>query len=527
MTRKQPQPNQQQQQQQRPQPNQPQQNQQQQQQQRQQQRLSCSTIPSLLEVAAVETPLDILEYYASEYNHNKNNKNNNTTNKSNSNRQTEARWMIDQLSLEQQQVAAERNFSYWDWDRNTNTTSTTTATTNTTTTSMIFRKASAMQEALRHLEGISTKEMALDLLKATIQFHMDHQTTRYRTCFHTPSSKERPNVSVSLQQRIQTEIKHNQLFLIRGHDKDGHAILFAYPRRQNENHNSSSGGATDDDDAFVDTIVYMMERACAATEYYTRGRKDKVVVVIDTQGSVSPPSIQAAKRCVQILQTYYPGRLLQLVIWNPPFVLNALHKCIKPFLDPDTASKFVFCKGQGQIQHTMNQLFTLVSSSSQKHNNNNNNKEHDNDNEDAAPLFWNVSNVDFDVLLYKVPFYRAYDSRYEEQEDDDEGTTTTSTTSTTMTSTFNNNQINSSTLDMKKKRILPCILPRILPTSNTATTTGVVNAKTLAIGQLQIHSPTKKTMDQHKHEQQEEDDDHHHHHHHPLVVVVKQLHVVA
>jgi CRAL/TRIO domain len=241
--------------------------------------------------------------------------------------------------------------------------------------------------------------------------------------------------SLSLQQRLHTEMKENQAFVTRGYDTDGHAILFAFSRKQNS--------GNDADLAFVDAIVYAMERACAATEYHTNGRKDKVVVVIDTQASASPPSLQATKRCAQILQTYYPGRLLKLVVWNPPFVLHALHKCIKPFLDPETASKFVFCKGERQVRDTMDKVLGRGDPSSQ---------------------FWEVREVDCDHFLNQVPFHSSYCENKQH-------TAATSAASSRTSS---------------ETELQDC--PQVGDPSAGPTTAINVNARTLAVGEL-LHRP--------------------------------------
>jgi hypothetical protein len=70
-----------------------------------------------------------------------------------------------------------------------------------------------------------------------------------------------------------------------------------------------------------------------------------------------------------------------------------LHKCIKPFLDPETAAKFVFCKGDRQVRETMGQLLD-------------GNNHHD-DNM-SSKLWHDLAQVDCDRFLYHVPFHLPY-----------------------------------------------------------------------------------------------------------------------
>jgi hypothetical protein len=102
-----------------------------------------------------------------------------------------------------------------------------------------------------------------------------------------------------------------------------------------------------DDEAFVLSVLYLMERAIASTEYFTLGKEEKIIVVLDFgqfSSSLSPP-LSAVKKVAKILQYRYTERLFKMIIIDPPFWMRATYSVIKPFLDPVTTAKFILAAG--------------------------------------------------------------------------------------------------------------------------------------------------------------------------------------
>jgi hypothetical protein len=148
-----------------------------------------------------------------------------------------------------------------------------------------------------------------------------------------------PDVSkLATQRRLRImENMDIQTMLVRGHDKQKNAVWLCLPRK-------TTG---DDVEGFLDYCIYMIERASACTEAFTQGESDAIVVVVDARNS-SAPSVKACKAAINILQTHYTGRLKNLVILDLPYLLQAIYNVVKPFLDPDTRSKFIILKGERQ-----------------------------------------------------------------------------------------------------------------------------------------------------------------------------------
>jgi CRAL/TRIO domain len=244
---------------------------------------------------------------------------------------------------------------------------------------------------------VDTVERALQLLRDSVKFHADNQTREYRHCVKMPdglildyvmtgSGDDPGDVTGAADRRerrkarIHHEMTAVQSFVTRGHDRDLRSVIFASPRN-----------AAGDDDAFIDAVLFTIERAVACTEFQSMGRQDKMVAVMDCQGSTSP-TLKACKAAVNILQQHYPGRLKNLIIMNLPYVLMGIYKLIKPFMDPRTAAKFVLVKGAKQTETEMAKLI---------------------DASQAMPIMIPTgqlrSEVDVETYLYLRPFFCLYD----------------------------------------------------------------------------------------------------------------------
>lgn len=303
--------------------------------------------------------------------------------------------VVNRLSPEEQQEAANSSYAYWCLSAKLRRSS-------NGSPPAEWRFGAAVREATRHLEGVESVEQALKLLKGTVKYRAGNQTWQYRCCIQmpdgvslddamadndgAPSTDANAAKQMELRKsRIHHEMTTVQPFVTRGHDRDLRSIIFAFPR-----------SAPGDEESFIDSIVYNVERALACTEFQSSGRQDKIVAVMDSQGSTSPP-MKACKAAVNILQQYYPGRLKNLIILNPPYFLLGIYKMIKPFMEPDTAAKFVIVKGVKQVEVEFAKIIDAAQ---------------------AMPVMMPHgqlrSKVDVGAFLYQRPFYCLYDDEGKE-----------------------------------------------------------------------------------------------------------------
>lgn len=184
---------------------------------------------------------------------------------------------------------------------------------------------------------------------------------------------------------LSSDLKKQESF-VRGHDKDGLALVVMKPRTDTDT----------DDDAFVATMIYVVERSLACTESLSVGEKEKMNVILDFgefYSSLAPP-LSAVKAIVTILQHRYSDRLKRLVIIDPPFWMRTMYSLVKPFLDPDTLLKFVMVSGDAQ---KMDKFSEFV-------------------NDDQAMPFMLPTaklseTIDIDRSLKAVPFHCLYDDK--------------------------------------------------------------------------------------------------------------------
>jgi hypothetical protein len=400
--------------------------------------------------------------------------------------------VVKQLSPQEQEDAALCSYSYWhlsckvrrhrDKSRSSSKKKADILTNNQNDNTKLpeeWRFGAAVREAIRHLEGVPSVEKAVELLKSTLQFHRTNQTWQYRCCIRMidglafddmmmtmmkstdddpPSNTIVTSTGDQMEKRksrICHEMANLQTFVTRGHDRDLRSVIFAYPRK-----------AAGEEEHFIDSILYTVERAVACTEFQSRGRQDKIVAVMDSQGSTAPP-MKACKVAVNILQQYYPGRLKNLIILNPPYMLLGIYKMIKPFMDPDTAAKFIVVKGTRQTEIEIAKLI---------------------DPSQAMPIMIPTgqleSTVDVSEFLYHCPFFCLYD---------DDGKQYRRTDSAPTLATHQSNISDSSTLSIGGNKN-----SAVTATSTTRTTnmsirnecSNLISVRSLAVGELVMTNHT-------------------------------------
>ncbi|KAL7555449.1 hypothetical protein ACA910_001258 [Epithemia clementina (nom. ined.)] len=155
-----------------------------------------------------------------------------------------------------------------------------------------------------------------------------------------------PDGSKEYKQLLERENVTGKIY-IRGYDKDGRALMYMRPGRENTN-------ALEDQ---MKHLVWNLEKAIACTNRKSRelGAKEpleKVNLVIDYEGFTlgNAPSLTASRYTLDILQKHFPERMHRAYVLNPPFVFQAFWTIVKPFVDPISKEKIVFCSGEDGVR---------------------------------------------------------------------------------------------------------------------------------------------------------------------------------
>ena len=291
-----------------------------------------------------------------------------------------ARWLVEQLSPEEQETAARCSYSYWYL-------STQQKQPGRQAPSASARFATALREAVRHMDCADETAEILRLFRATIGFHASHETCLYRTCVSKTTANGQSVLGRERYDRIHDEMTNFQINIVRGHDRDDRAVFFAFPRRK--------AGTADGEQAFVDSLVYTIERTLACSEFRSVGRQDQLIVVLDTKAGSCPP-VKTLQSAIGILQKHYPGRLKGCVILNAPYVLRTAWKMLKPFVHPVTYQKYIFGPSQNNPKNQAALIAELF------------------DESQAMPVLMPgrgklTAPVDVDRFLNEVPFHLLYD----------------------------------------------------------------------------------------------------------------------
>jgi len=240
--------------------------------------------------------------------------------------QKTSRWIVEQLTEEEMELAARRSYAYY-----------MTTLRDPKRITREIRFATAMREANRHMDGIGEAQEGLNYLRTTIAGHKDLKTYVYMTCMEPNfqyQDKEDAVLAKQRRERIIQENRDNQTMIIRGTNKLGQPVWVAMPRKK----------PGDDPQTFLDILLYTMERCAAIAEAQTLGRRDENVTILDLNKS-SCPSLKALKMGLTHLQLLYPGRLKNLIALDLNYILQGMYNCIKPFLCAETKEKFIIVSG--------------------------------------------------------------------------------------------------------------------------------------------------------------------------------------
>jgi CRAL/TRIO domain len=140
---------------------------------------------------------------------------------------------------------------------------------------------------------------------------------------------------------------------VRGYDRHGRALVYMHPARENTHHEGNN----------LRHLVWNIEKAvvCTARKSLQRGSDkplEKINLLIDYHGFRlrDAPPMSTSRKTLDILQKCYPECLHKAYILDPPWVFRTFWTLIKPFVDPVTKRKVVFCTGKAGLQQLLDDV---------------------------------------------------------------------------------------------------------------------------------------------------------------------------
>lgn len=177
---------------------------------------------------------------------------------------------------------------------------------------------------------------AIRKLRSTLRWREEFGVEDIKRCFEDGASlspRKRAELK-GLADAIAFENETGKIYS-RGYDRQGRAILYLTPGRENSNDELNN----------MRHLVYHLERAIACTR--RKSGREKVCIVIGYQGfrlSNAPP-MSTTRHTLAILQHHYPERMYRAYICDPPLVFRSFWGVIRHFVDPSTLEKIAFCAG--------------------------------------------------------------------------------------------------------------------------------------------------------------------------------------
>ncbi len=188
---------------------------------------------------------------------------------------------------------------------------------------------------------------AIQRTKYAIQWRHRFQVDDIIASVHTQDMSLLTDNQRTLRQTIHKEGESGKVY-VRGYDKDGRAILYLYQARENTNDAVNN----------IKHLVYQIERSIAATQKHGF---EKIVIIMDfTNWSIrEAPPMNVTKETIHILQECYVERMKRVYMMNTPVIFRSFWAMVKPFLDPVTKEKVVFCGTGKKARSLMEEHFDL------------------------------------------------------------------------------------------------------------------------------------------------------------------------
>jgi len=149
---------------------------------------------------------------------------------------------------------------------------------------------------------------------------------------------QKKEIDIKDSHQIKTQILSElskQPMVVRGYDKLNRALLLILGR----------SSRSTDKEAFINTHMYMIERALACTEHATNGAQDKIAVVVNCANFEQVPSTKLLKEFFHTMEQYYPNQLAYLALIDAPVLIRSIWFIVKPFIHPEVVDLIKFVSG--------------------------------------------------------------------------------------------------------------------------------------------------------------------------------------
>ncbi|KAL3942700.1 MAG: hypothetical protein SGBAC_003145 [Bacillariaceae sp.] len=215
---------------------------------------------------------------------------------------------------------------------------------------------------LRHLRAEKGNvKKAIAAMQRTLKWRKEFQVQDLKQCLQQQQQQQEEHVDQqepidekkeedhkaslnALASVIRTENETGKSY-VRGYDKDGRAILYMRPAKENTNHEEGN----------MRNLVYHMEKSIACS---SKNGQSEICIVIDYDGFQlrhAPPT-STSKYTLDVLQKHYPERLYRAYICNPPWIFRGFWKVIGPFVDPVTKQKLQFCTSASDFEKVVSDM---------------------------------------------------------------------------------------------------------------------------------------------------------------------------
>lgn len=228
--------------------------------------------------------------------------------------------MLSQLSADELEFAARTNFEYLKSPCDTK------------------RMDCATDMAKRYLRSKKDPVIALEKMRATIDFREHIDVDGLRLAFEDPESKYREPLKEQLSSKV---------CKVQGYDKEGRATYVFEPYLVR----------THDTEWTIKSHVWTLERAVACS----KAEDSSVNAVVNFNGFSATrhaPPIAVGQQFLTTLRSHYTGHVNQIFLIDAPTTFYCLWAVFKPFVGRKTKNKIHFISSNKQKQEVIGRLYS-------------------------------------------------------------------------------------------------------------------------------------------------------------------------